>query len=117
MLPLSSFEPVRDRLAEGLKTVSAESRQRWQKSLRGQLENTQLDLTSVFLESEISMRELLQLKPGDVLPIEMPKTATLRAGSRPLLRGKFGRLARLQRRERARSRQEFVPNIIEESMR
>ena len=71
--------------------MSAESRQRWHKSLRVQLENTQLDLTSVFLETDISMRELLQMKPGDVLPIEMPKTALLRAGSRPLLRGKFGR--------------------------
>jgi len=91
VLPLSSFEPVRDKLAEGLKTVSIESRQRWHKSLRAQLENTQLDLTSVFLEAEVSMRELLQMKPGDVLPIEMPKTATLRAGARPLLRGKFGR--------------------------
>jgi flagellar motor switch protein FliM len=45
----------------------------------------------VFVEAEITMRELLQMKPGDVLPIEMPKTAILRAGPRPLLRGKFGR--------------------------
>ena len=91
VIPLSSFEPVRDKLAEGLKTVSAESRQRWNKSLRAQLENAQLDLTSVFVECEITLRELLQMKPGDVLPIEMPKTALLRAGPRPLLRGKFGR--------------------------
>jgi flagellar motor switch protein FliM len=91
VLPLSSFEPVRDKLAEGLKTVSPESRQRWHKSLRSQLENAQLELTSVFVETEITLRELLQMKPGDVLPIEMPKTATLRAGPRPLLRGKFGR--------------------------
>jgi len=91
VLPLSSFEPVRDKLAEGLKTVSPESRQRWHKSLRTQLENAQLELTSVFVETEITLRELLQMKPGDVLPIEMPKTALLRAGPRPLLRGKFGR--------------------------
>jgi flagellar motor switch protein FliM len=91
VLPLSSFEPVRDKLAEGLKTVSPESRQRWHKSLRTQLENAQLELTTVFVETEITMRELLQMKPGDVLPIEMPKTALLRAGPRPLLRGKFGR--------------------------
>jgi flagellar motor switch protein FliM len=91
IVPLSSFEPVRDKLAEGLKSVSVESRQRWQKSLRAQLESTQLDLTSVFLETEITMRELLQMKPGDVLPIEMPRTATLLAGARPLIRGKFGR--------------------------
>lgn len=91
LFPLSSFEPVRDKLAEGLKTVSPETRQRWAKGLRMQLENTHLELTSVFLDVEISMRELLQMKPGDILPIEMPKTALLRSGSRPLLRGKFGR--------------------------
>jgi flagellar motor switch protein FliM len=90
LLPLSSFDPVRDKLAEGLKTVSAETRQRWRDGLRAQLEHTELDLTSVFLETEVSMRELLQMKPGDILPIEMPKTAILRSGSRPLLRGKFG---------------------------
>jgi flagellar motor switch protein FliM len=90
LLPLSSFDPVRDKLAEGLKTVSAETRQRWRDGVRAQLEHTELDLTSVFLETEVSMRELLQMKPGDILPIEMPKTAMLRSGSRPLLRGKFG---------------------------
>jgi flagellar motor switch protein FliM len=90
LLPLSSFEPVRDKLTEGLKTVSAETRQRWRQGLRAQLEHTELALTSVFLETEVTMRELLQMKPGDILPIEMPKVAMLRSGSRPLLRGKFG---------------------------
>lgn len=91
VVPLASFEPVRDKLSEGLKTVSAETRQRWRQSLRTQLESTQLELCSVFLEMEISMRELLKMQPGDVLPIEMPKTATLRSGAKALLRGKFGR--------------------------
>ena len=90
LLPLSSFEPVRDKLAEGLKTVSPETRQRWRDGLRAQLEHTELEMSSVFLETEVSMRELLQMKPGDILPIEMPKTAMLRSGARPLLRGKFG---------------------------
>lgn len=90
IMPLSSFDPVRDKLAEGLKTVSPETRQRWRKGLRHQLENTELDLTSVFLETEISVRELVNMKSGDILPIEMPKTAVLCSGERPLLRGKFG---------------------------
>jgi flagellar motor switch protein FliM len=117
VLPLSSFEPVRDKLAEGLKTVSAESRQRWHKSLRTQLENTQLDLKSVFLEAEISMRELLQMKPGDVLPIEMPKTAMLLAGSRPLLRGKFGRSRGYNAVSVLEAVKSLGPNINEEPLR
>jgi flagellar motor switch protein FliM len=90
LMPLSSFEPVRDKLAEGLKTVSPETRKRWREGLAARLEHTELTLTSVFLETAVTMRELLQMKPGDILPIEMPKTAVLRSGTRPLLRGKFG---------------------------
>lgn len=114
VIPLSAFDTVRDKLAEGLKTVSAETRQRWQQSLKAQLESTQLELTTVFLEMEISMRELLRMQPGDILPIEMPKTAMLRSGSRPLLRGKFGR----SRGYNAVSVLEAVKtNITEESKR
>ena len=108
VLPLSSFEPVRDKLAEGLKTVSPESRQRWHKSLRSQLENAQLELTSVFVETEITLRELLQMKPGDVLPIEMPKTAVpVRAAP-----ARQSAAPRLQRGERARGGEELrVPTL------
>ena len=91
VLQLSLLEPVRERLDEGLTTVSPESRERWQQSIRSQLEHTQLELATVFLETQLSMKELLGLKPGDILPIEMPKTTTLYAGEKPLLRCKFGR--------------------------
>jgi len=90
VFPLSMLDPVREKLAAGLKSVSAETKQRWVKSLRAHLERTQLELSSVFLETELSMRELLQFKPGDILPIEMPRTATIYADGKPLLSGKFG---------------------------
>lgn len=91
VLPLSLLDPVREKLAEDLKTASPESRERWYQGLRRQLEQTELEISSVFLESDLSVRELLALKPGDILPIEMPKTTTLCAGGQSLLSGKFGR--------------------------
>jgi flagellar motor switch protein FliM len=90
VFPLSMLDPVRDKLSEGLKSVSADVRQQWLEAFQGHLERSQLELSSVFLETELTMRELLQLQAGDILPIEMPKTATLYAGSRPLLQAKFG---------------------------
>ncbi len=90
VLPASALDPVREKLTEGLQDVSKEIKQRWKQALRAHLERTQLELTSVFLEADLTMRELLTLKPGDILPIEMPKTATLYAGAQPLLSGKFG---------------------------
>ena len=90
VLPLSMFDSVRDKLTEALKSASRDEQRRWYESLRRQLDSTELELATVFLRAEITMRELLMLKPGDVLPIEMPKTATLFAGSRPLFSAKFG---------------------------
>lgn len=90
VLPLSMLDPVRDKLSEGLRSASKEVAQRWAQTLRSQLERTELELRTVFMQTEVTVRELLQLEPGDILPIEMPKTATLFAGMQPLLAGKFG---------------------------
>ena len=90
VIPLSQLDPVRDKLIEEIKTGSPESDQRWRDSLQGQLENTDLELISVFLETDLKLKDLIELEPGDILPIEMPKTATLYADGRALLYGKFG---------------------------
>ena len=91
VMPASLVEPVRERLDEQLRTASPESRAQWQGALREHLAVSGLELTGVFFEGQITMKELLRLKSGDVWPIEMPKTAVLRAGSVPLIQGKFGR--------------------------
>ena len=90
VIPLSAFDSVADELAEGIKSVSAETRKRWRGTLEARLDETELELACVFLTTELTVRELLKLRPGDILPIEMPKTASLNAGTKPLLIGKFG---------------------------
>ncbi len=91
VMPSSLVEPVRERLDEQLRTASPERKAQWQGALRAHLAGSALELTGVFFEGQITMQELLRLKSGDVWPIEMPKTAVLRAGGVPLLHGKFGR--------------------------
>lgn len=91
VMPSSLVEPVRERLDEQLRTASPESKAQWQSALREHLAVSGLELTGVFFEGQITMKELLRLKSGDVWPIEMPKTAVLRAGGVPLIQGKFGR--------------------------
>jgi len=90
VIPLSAFDPVADELAEGPKGVSPQIRRHWRESLEARLDETELELACVFLTTRLTVRELLTLRPGDILPIEMPRTASLNAGSKPLLVGKFG---------------------------
>lgn len=90
VVPLAAFDSVREKLAEGPSGVSPESRARWRRAFQNRLEHTDLELSGVLLEAELTVRELLQLRPGDILPVEMPKTATLYADAHALLAGKFG---------------------------
>ncbi len=89
VLPQSCLEPLRDRLAEGPREEAREPG-RWREALVAGLAETELELASVLVETDITVRELLRLKPGDILPIEPPSTATLRVGAEPLLEGAFG---------------------------
>ena len=41
-------------------------------------------------QAELSLRELVRLSPGDIIPIEPPQEVTLLAGDVPLHRGRFG---------------------------
>ncbi len=38
----------------------------------------------------MSLRELVRLSPGDIIPIEPPQEVTLLVGDVPLHRGRFG---------------------------
>jgi len=91
MFPASLLEPFRAKLDEQLKTGAPENQAHWRQTLNARLEETDLTLASIFLKTNLSVREVMGLKAGDVVPIEMPKTTLLCAGNRPLLQGKFGR--------------------------
>ena len=54
------------------------------------LQDAQLDTRAVLAQAQISLRELVRLSPGDIIPIEAPQQVTLLAGDVPLYRGRFG---------------------------
>ena len=47
-------------------------------------------MSSVFAEANITVRDLMNLKAGDVIPIDLPEKVTLRAEDIPVFRGRFG---------------------------
>jgi flagellar motor switch protein FliM len=49
-----------------------------------------MDTRAVLAQAQISLRQLVSLAPGDIIPIEAPQQVTLFAGDVPLYRGRFG---------------------------
>ena len=89
-LPYSMVEPIRDLLDAGVQSDRSEVDDRWRVAIREEMKGAPVELSSVLTETTISMRDLMNLKPGDVIPIDLPETVTLRAEDIPVFRGKFG---------------------------
>lgn len=89
-MPYSMVEPIRELLDAGVQSDRSEVDERWRIAIREEMKSAQIELTSTLTETELTMRELMELKPGDVIPIDMPETVILRSEDIPLFRGRFG---------------------------
>ena len=89
-MPYSMLEPIREILDAGVQSDVDETDERWICALRDEIEQAEVDLTCRMAETRLNLREIMHLKPGDIIPIEMPKYATICAAGVPVLRGNFG---------------------------
>jgi len=89
-MPYSMLEPIRELLDAGVQSDRSEIDQRWVTALRDEVKSAEVDLSCLLTETEISLNEILNMKEGDIIPIEIPDEVLLRSGDIPVLRGSFG---------------------------
>lgn len=89
-LPYTMVEPIREMLDTGMQSDRNEHDERWTQSLREEVETAEVEFTSRIVETEISLRELMELKPGDVIPVELPETVLAKVDDIPVFKGKLG---------------------------
>jgi flagellar motor switch protein FliM len=90
LLPESLIAPVREALAADGGQTSVRKQEAWAPALTTALQEAQVDTRAILAQAQISLRELVRLAPGDVIPIEAPQQVTLYAGDVPLYQGRFG---------------------------
>lgn len=88
-MPYSMLEPIREILDSGVQSDVDDTDERWICALRDEIEQAEVDLTCRLAETKLNLRELMYLKAGDIIPIEMPTYATIFAEGVPVLRGNF----------------------------
>jgi len=86
-LPYTMLEPIRDRLDTVLSVESNTLDTRWSNALRDELEHSMLNVACVLAKKELSLREIVDLQPGDVIPIDLSGLATLCAEGVPVFKG------------------------------
>lgn len=90
MLPDSLLAPIREALASDGAKAPVRKHEPWGPELAAALHETELEIRAVLGQARISLRELVSLGPGDIIPIEVPQDVTLYAGDVPLRHGRFG---------------------------
>ena len=89
-MPYSMLEPLREVLDAGLQSDRSDVDERWMRALREEMKEAQVEISSQLTEAELTVKELLALRPGDVIPIEMPDHVLLRAEEIPVFRAHLG---------------------------
>jgi flagellar motor switch protein FliM len=87
VMPYAMIEPIRA-LLDTIGDDSDESDFKWKRALRNEVIGAKLSLSGLLAERKISIGEVLRFKKGDVIPIEMPKTVTIKAEGIPIFTGK-----------------------------
>ncbi|MFK2903301.1 flagellar motor switch protein FliM [Dyella ginsengisoli] len=89
-LPYAMVEPIRTLLDAGVQSDRVDRDDRWSETLHEEILDAEVGLSTLLLETEISIGDFLQLRPGDVIPVQLPELTTVFAEDVPIFRGRYG---------------------------
>lgn len=90
LIPYAVLEPIREQLDLGASRTDDEMDPNWIESLKEELLDAPLELSSTLTETRIKLRDVLNLKAGDVIPVNMPELITLCIEGIPSFHAKYG---------------------------
>ncbi len=90
VMPYAMIEPIREQLDAGLQSDRGERDERWTVNLRQQIQNAMVEMSAQLASPRLSLRQLVALKPGDVIPIDMPDQIDICVDDLPVLSGTLG---------------------------
>ncbi|MDX1453289.1 MAG: flagellar motor switch protein FliM [Oleiphilaceae bacterium] len=89
-LPYSTIEPIRELLDAGVQSDVDDVDERWMNTIKKDLLEAEVPINATVLENRISLREVSNLKPGDIIPIELPELVTMTANKVPMFKARLG---------------------------
>jgi flagellar motor switch protein FliM len=89
-MPYAMIEPLRDVLDAGMQSDRVENDGRWLHALRDEIDDAEIELSTHLGRSALTVADILNLKPGDVIPCDFTGAVSVLAESVPIFRGSFG---------------------------
>ncbi|XZG71227.1 flagellar motor switch protein FliM [Chitinibacteraceae bacterium HSL-7] len=88
--PYSMIEPIRDLLYSSMQADRIEADTRWLNLLKMQVQGAEVDLVANLGNTEITLGDILNLKSGDVISLDIPEAIVAEVDGIPVLECKYG---------------------------
>lgn len=88
--PYSMLEPVRDLLYSTMQSDQMTQDTRWTRNLGRRLMEAEVELRAELGYADMTLGDLVELRVGDVIPLDIPELTTLFCENIPVLRGRYG---------------------------
>ena len=89
-MPYSMLEPIRDLLDAGVQSDTEDTDQRWCQALEDEIMDVEVELTGKLLEKELPLKDLIDLKAGDIIPVNLPESLLICVEELPSYRATLG---------------------------
>lgn len=88
-LPNALIDSVREQL-EAPQAGAPVRRADWPAAIAQQLNDAPVEVRASLVKLTLTLRDLLALRPGDIIPTDLPESITVTSGGTPLFRARFG---------------------------
>ncbi len=88
-LPYAMLEPIRE-LLDSIQSDRGDVDNRWREALNYEVMGVPVELYGILLEKTLTVEQILNLEPGDVISVDIPDQVTLFAEEIPLFHGRVG---------------------------
>ena len=89
-MPYSMVEPIREILDAGVQSDRNDTDERWVHALREDMKEAQVDVSTTLLDVTLTLHDILNMKPGDIISVDLPEKSVLKIEDIPVFRGKYG---------------------------
>jgi flagellar motor switch protein FliM len=89
-MPTAMIAPLREQLEGPTPGGQGVAREEWAAALGRQLRDAPVEVGATLVRMTLSLRDVVALRPGDVIPTDIAETITVVSGNAPLFRARFG---------------------------
>jgi flagellar motor switch protein FliM len=91
-IPYATLEPIRDLVYSSMQGDRMEPDRRWLRLLSQQVQDAEVELVADLAATTVTVEQLLQMKVGDVVSLDIPATVTAQVDAVPVFECRYGTL-------------------------